>query len=436
MRIKHCGFFSVKDIYREGLLLFIICCVFFIINAVSPIRCDDLIYQYYWQEERLNNYGEPIDLNNTIDNIAEAFNSQINHYNVMNGRFIVHFIVQCYCGFLGKPLFNIANTIVFFLFYIGCLRLIGFETQEKRIFAISALWLALPIIHIFYYSISFSVNYLWASTSLIYLLIILNKSKVFVPKKETVLHLSALFLCCIILSSFHEGFSIPLCGVLFIYICKKRNHTSIRLIICAAGVLIGSLFLIMAPGIIGRGSSSLASHSLNDILFMKLDVLRYSKRFFIFFAYLLFQYTLDKEYVKIYFKKRSIEISYILLDLCLVLAAPTYSQRISFPYEMLSTLLLIELLTDSIMWERIKKSACITLVIITIIQLPIVIYYAKKVSEEYTIMMKEYQKSPKGIAHYQTYSIPKPINPYVRRLDKDVERDYISFTHNKEMVIE
>jgi len=437
MRIKHCDFFSFKDFSKDSLLLFTICCVFFIINAVSPIRCDDLIYQYHWQEERVNNFGEPIDLNDTIDNIAEAFNSQINHYMVMNGRFIVHFIVQCFCGFLGKPFFNIVNTLVFYIFYIGCLRLIGFNIQEKKIFAISTLWLALPILHIFYYSISFSVNYLWASTSFIYLLIILKKAKVFIPKNESIFHLFALFLCCALLSSFHEGFSLPLCGVLFVYICKKRNHTSIRFIACATGVLIGSLFLTLAPGIIERGSSSLASpHSLLDLFYIKLDVIWYSKRFFIFFIYLLFQYSQDKDYVKTYLRKRSFEIGFILFDLCFVFAVPTYSQRMSFPYEMLSTLLLIELLTDSIMWNKVKKIACITMVLIMVIQLPFVIYYAQKVSKEYSCMMKEYQESPKGIAHFQTYSIPKPINPYVRRFDKDIERDYISFTQKKEMIIE
>lgn len=436
MRIIKTIFSASRFTSKDVCFLLFVCCTFYTINAVSPIRCDDLIYQYFWLEERIKDYGEPIDLYNRIDNYAEALHSQINHYFVMNGRFLAHYIVQCFCGFLGKPLFNIINSFIFFLFTLGCIKLLCSNTQEKNIFIIASLWLGLPILHIFYYSISFAVNYLWASTALIGLFIIIYKYKEPLQKKKTMHQLLFVFLCSLLLSSFHEGFSIPLCGILFLYILRKRKSTPIEIYVIMFGVLIGTLTTTLAPGIIGRGSGAMNSFSPDDFISKNLDVIRYSKRFIIFIISLAFFFILDKGFTISYLKKRSIIVGYIIIDFCFVLAIPHYSQRISFPYELLSLLLTLELIIEYHIWSRIKKYVCILMVATTLIQAPFVMYYAKITSVEYREMIAEYQQSSEGITHYKKISIPKPIRPYIKRLDKDVEREYISFTYGKTMVIE
>ena len=50
-------------------------------------------------------------------------------------------------------------------------------------------------------------------------------------------------------------------------------------------------------------------------------------------------------------------------------------------------------------------------------------------------MINEFLSSPKGETHYRNFNIPKLFASYVPRLDKNVERDFISFVYKKEMII-
>ena len=68
---------------------------FYLICESNPLRWDDLMYQYVWLDHKEVNLLHPIDLNNRVDDFQEAFVSQCNHYKVMNGRFIVHYMTQC-----------------------------------------------------------------------------------------------------------------------------------------------------------------------------------------------------------------------------------------------------------------------------------------------------------------------------------------------------
>ena len=52
-----------------------------------------------------------VDRNNPINSLYEAVVSQYNHYFLINGRAIIHTIVQCFSGFIGKSLFDIISAV-------------------------------------------------------------------------------------------------------------------------------------------------------------------------------------------------------------------------------------------------------------------------------------------------------------------------------------
>jgi len=354
----------------------------------------------------------------------------------MNGRFLIHFIVQCFCGFLGKSSFNICNTIVYILFIYGCILLMEIKTNHKIILAICIIWLGLPIQYIFYYSISFAINYLWTSTALIYFLILI-RSESNIPKSNTskifiLLTISFLF------GSLHEGFSVPLSGVLFLHLLYTRKQLMPSFVAITIGLIMGTVILLLSPGTIGRGTNSLSNISLQELFVMKLEILRYSKRLLLFISVILIFYLFQRNIAKEFIKKRGLEIGFILLDLGFVIAVPHYSQRIEFPLEMLSLLLSIELIMKGSFWDIKKIRTGVTLAIlpIFIFHMAATLYYTRLVNKEYQVMLQEYSNSPQGVTHYQELYIPKPLNPYVKRLDSDVEREYISFVMGKDMIIE
>lgn len=430
-----CSMNKKKKIIAPLIFLFIGTC-FYLMNKSTPLRCDDLVYQFQWLDVRNLSSWKLVDLSKKVSSFSDAFNSQVNHYYIMNGRFIIHYMVQCFCGFLDKTYFNIFNTLMYFLFLHGCILLTGIKTSYKTIIAACLLWLGLPIQYIFYYSISFAVNYLWTSTALIYLLLLVRHENT--KNKLTRTKCFILFVLSLLFGSLHEGFSIPLSGALFLYLIYNRKQLNASYVIIAAGVGVGTAILILSPGTIGRGSGTITSIDFQDFLSKELEVLRYSKRLLILILTCLLLYIFQRDTIIEFTKKRFIEICFILLDFGFVLIVPHYSQRIAFPLEMLSLLLTIELLFKSKLWDIKKYRLGITIVIVPIflIHMTLTLYYTQVVNNEYRMMLNEYVNSPKGVTHYQELNIPQPFKPYVKRLDSDIEREYISFVMGKNMVIE
>ncbi len=410
--------------------------VFFFLNYGEPLRCDDLIYQYYWLNEKDPNLShEPIDLGNRIDDVFESFTSQCNHYIVMNGRFLVHFIVQCFCGFWGRPLFNILNTFIYVFFLIGCLRFLNIWSSFKAVGALSFLWLSLPVFYIFWYSISFAVNYLWTSTALIYFILFFRKTAT-TSSSNSFVKVIFLFLVGFLVGSMHEGFSLPLIGAISLYLLVNRKGVNRGLIFMFLGASLGTMLVLFSPGILGRGSSSLRSLDWEELLIIKMDVLRYSKRLFLLLIVMILYMYRHKNLFMSFVSNRLLELSFIVFDFLFVLSLPHYSQRVEFPLELLSLLLFIEIVLNSTFVTNKLNYISSFFLIIMIVHALFTMHYAKLTKVEYEEMITEYHQSPKGITHFKGYYIPKLFIPYIHRIGDEIEWEYISLVYQKDVVVE
>ena len=416
-------------------ILIIVVVAFYMMNSYEPLRCDDLIYQYYWLSERTNELKEPIDLSNRIDNVFEAFDSQINHYYVMNGRFVVHFLVSCFCGFLGRPLFSILNTAIYLLFIIGCVKLLDIQSYVKSAMAVAIIWLGLPIQYILWYSVAFAINYLWVSTVLVYFFILIKHLFQY-NLNNSIFKLILLFLFGLVFGTMHEGFSLPLSGAMLIFILVNRKTINKSLLLLALGLWVGTAIVVLAPGTIGRGTGSFSSVNIEELVLMKLDVIRYSKRLFLFMILLVVCFVFNKERFVCYVRNRQFAIYFIIIDFFFVLAVPHYSQRIEFPLELVSLLLSLDIFLNSKFIDNYKKQICSLFVVLLLIHVPLTIYYAKLTSNEYSEMLNKYLESSDGVTNYSEFDIPKLCSSYVHRLDDGVEKDFISFVYKKEMRLE
>ena len=413
------------------ILIFVVV-AFYMMNSYEPLRCDDLIYQYYWLSERTNELKEPIDLSNRIDNVFEAFDSQINHYYVMNGRFVVHFLVSCFCGFLGRPLFSILNTVIYLLFIIGCVKLLDIQNYVNSATAVAIIWFGLPIQYILWYSVAFAINYLWVSTVLVYFFILikyLSQNNL----NNSIFKLVTLFLFGLVFGAMHEGFSLPLSVAMLIFVVLNRKTINKRHLLLALGLWIGTAVVVLAPGTIGRGAGSLSSVNFGELVLMKLDVLRYSKRLYLFVILLILCFIFNKERFVCYIRNKQLAIYFITIDFFFVLAVPHYSQRIEFPLELVSLLLSLDIIMNSRFIENCKKQLCSLFVVLLLIHVPLTVYYAKLTSKEYSEMLNVYLESTDGVTYYCGFEIPKLCGSYVHRLDDGVEKDFISFVYKKEM---
>jgi len=85
-----------------ALLLVSIAALMFALNVHTPLMMDDYDYSFSWSTgERLNG-------------LAAIVSSQAAHYRLWGGRSVTHFLAQLFL-YLGKPVFNLANALMYVL---------------------------------------------------------------------------------------------------------------------------------------------------------------------------------------------------------------------------------------------------------------------------------------------------------------------------------
>lgn len=138
---------------------------FLYLNCITPYYADDYSYMFTYAADAPKE---------RITNLYELYLSQLNHYKVMNGRAIVHTLVQLFL-MSGRGIFNLFNTVVnislgFAVYFAahGTFR----RFRPLRLFAIYALiWLALPDYGQSCLWLTGSINYMWtALAALVFLL--------------------------------------------------------------------------------------------------------------------------------------------------------------------------------------------------------------------------------------------------------------------------
>lgn len=125
----------------------------FMLNLHTPLMMDDYDYSISWAT------GKP------LTGLGDIIRSQAIHYKLWGGRALLHAIAQCFL-YVGKPLFNAANTVMYLLLVI--------EISALAVGVRKALcWQRLLFIHLTLFFVPFfgtvflwldgACNYLWGT---------------------------------------------------------------------------------------------------------------------------------------------------------------------------------------------------------------------------------------------------------------------------------
>jgi hypothetical protein len=126
------------------------------LNSYTPLIADDYVYRFI--------FGTAIPVNSMGDIVT----SQTTYYMTWGGRVIAESLTQVFV-FLGKPIFNIANSICYIVFILG----IYFNAVGRKIkpiillWVIILLWLFIPMFGQTVMWLTGSCNYLWCGTLII-----------------------------------------------------------------------------------------------------------------------------------------------------------------------------------------------------------------------------------------------------------------------------
>lgn len=224
-------------LFKKHYIIFLIIGIcFYLLNQFSPFISDDYFYTF------IKGSKQP------IESLNDAIKSQTYDYFHYNGRFIIHVIVQYFCGVLGIQIFQILNSICFVFLCIAVTIILRPEFHKVSKINISILFVLLIFCsrtaHIFLGNISGAVNYLWTSCIILYFFVIYSYNKN--TNHKTFYHI-LIFIGGIISGSLQESFSFGLSIALFIYYCynnKSVNRANKWLII---GFWIGTIICIFSP---------------------------------------------------------------------------------------------------------------------------------------------------------------------------------------------
>lgn len=258
-------------ICEKGIFFIVIIYLFFyIFNFLTPMGFgDDYLYSFVWQ-------GKPefIPLTNNAERISsvhDLFVSQWSHYFTWSGRTVNHTLAQFFL-WMGKDFFNVFNAFITTLLILEiywCINKgkITYYFQLNTIWGIFiALWAFTPGYVTVFLWLDGACNYLWTSVMLLgFMLPYIQK---FYSPLETIgkgdIFSFMMFAGGILTGWTNEN---SICWILlvisvYLFIYSKKTENEMWMYCGLAGLMIGYMLLILAPGNISR---MLSVHGVNEI---------------------------------------------------------------------------------------------------------------------------------------------------------------------------
>ena len=227
------------------ILVAIAAVAFYVLNLLSPEYHDDFIYKFMIA-------AGAVDYSRPISSIGDIIRSQVNHYSAVNGRSIVHFLVQLFTGLLGKQLFNVVNVLMFTMFVCLLKRYAAGRNQRGNLLlylVTLALILFLPRFKDTFLWMTGSVNYLWSATATLIFL------HIYESRRQRLIGWQDFWLLpvAVLLGWTHEGITLPLGVALFVLnvLHFKKTHNTEGICLSVA-FFAGACLAAFAPGTMAR----------------------------------------------------------------------------------------------------------------------------------------------------------------------------------------
>ena len=257
--------FCFADKISVGIIFAFAIVTFLIRNVLLPMVADDYSYAFIWNGDDLGNitYGISGDFQR-VHSFYDILVSQWSLYFTWSGRIIAESLVQIFMWF-GKPFFNIANTIAFFILLLLIFKLANVNyksiTRLQLIWVLICMWICIPDLASTMIWLTGACNYLWmALLQLIFLIpyTLSFYSKLKIPS-ILMLPLGLLAGC----SNEAGGFSTLILAILMIILLKKQDKLQNWEIPGLIAFIIGYLILMLAPGNLVRQSIEFPDYQYN-----------------------------------------------------------------------------------------------------------------------------------------------------------------------------
>ncbi len=426
----------MKNHYSTLAVLLLGGIAFYLLNYFCPLRKDDYMYMFPFLDRFVGGVVAAVDTEHPISTLSDVAVSQYNHYWFVNGRIPAHFLVQSFIGVWGKAVYNVCAALVFMALWHGSVRLVkrqGATTADYVVIG-ALLWLLQPCINCLYSGIDFSVNYLFSTTLAVYFMLAFRHCLEHDGAVGAAVG-CGLFAFSVLMGWMHEGYALPLSGTLFFLAVYRRGRLTPAAWLMTAGLWIGTALVVFSPGTLHRGGSTLSHFNIEEFLAVKMDMIRYSKRFYLLCAALVAGWVLKgKGEMAAFLKQNILLLTTITLSMAFVFVINHYSQRMQFFSEFLCIVIGLRLLYTLRLSAWQHHALCTVLALAMLFHIPATIYYVKAVNDEFTRMLNEYKASPDGATTYRNIYLPPTIKTRVVDMN-DMEIEMFENAYHKKAVI-
>jgi len=247
----------------RSLILFVIFAGFFFVRTtLLPLSHDDYAYAFIWDGEHGGNLeqmqfgSEEVETRQRVESLNDIYQSMESHYFTWGGRIFAHGLAQLFI-WLGKPIFDVANTIIFIFLVLTIINLSNTWLKISRqalvwIFLSLFLFSAASLMSLFW--LTGSCNYMWMSFFQLFFLTPYVKALRSGEAGNSILN----FLLMILLGlaagwSNEAGALATVCLTIFLVImCKAREVFRVWMVAGLAALMIGCAFMMLAPGNFAR----------------------------------------------------------------------------------------------------------------------------------------------------------------------------------------
>jgi hypothetical protein len=328
----------------------------------------------------------------------------------MNGRTLVHTIVQFFVSFSSMPIFALFSTVMFVAFIIFYSKeCFPRYNQGGYIFFVYSILvvMSVPEKNIIYISPVGAINYLWPMTVCLFFLLLLRRNIRSVWGKALFV---ALGLCA---GWSHEALSIPVATALFFYLIVERKHIPLYTKIAILFFFIGCCLLTFAPG-----NWIKFLHSNESNLYWKAAVYKRLTTFlYLRITYFLIPitfYLLKKDKLKSFLSQHIYHVIAFCIALAFILAIGPINSRSVFFVDMVAGVLIGRGLSEFIDSKVIEKS----LYVVAIIILPIAIWivpYHVSIKHNSEIIKKELSTSKEKnvVVQMKKVQVPSLLKSFV-----------------------
>ena len=239
-------------------LLAVACAVFYWMNVLTPFKEDDMLHSLVSG-----------DLTH-INSLGDLFHSYWNKYFILNGR-TSDMVAEVFCAFLGKPLFNVCNTLVFAaMVHLVSLLATGRRSILSQTLLYACIGVCYPVPGETMLWLAGSCNYLWtvtASLALVYFLLHHQSAKIGWLKGML------LFLASIVAGGGNEATSFAFLAAFVLYYLLNRERFDRAVLIVLAGYFLGVLLIMGSPAAWRRTGAELVTNlSFVDLLYHRCSV--------------------------------------------------------------------------------------------------------------------------------------------------------------------